>query len=317
MNTGKSTIAYSQKVDIYSLGIIFFEMCHPPLTTGMERIKVLSAVRSKEIELPKDFEVVYGQQSHIIKWLLNHDSTARPTSSELLQSDYLPPPQVEEAQIQEMVKHTLANPTSKSYRHLIDACLDQSLDKQRDIIYDIDLPKNLVKMRKNFLKQEQLRQQILHIFLKHGAINVSVPQLLPKVKAFELYQDTSVVKAMTRDGIVVFLPFDLRIPLARFITRRRINQLKRYSISPVFREKRMYNLQPLELTECAFDIISSGAKSLADAEVILVADEIIRSIESFKDSGYFFQINHVKLFAGNILMITYFFYIFSLVITQL
>ena len=306
MNTGKSTIAYSQKVDIYSLGIIFFEMCHPPLTTGMERIKVLSAVRSKEIELPKDFEVVYGQQSHIIKWLLNHDSTARPTSSELLQSDYLPPPQVEEAQIQEMVKHTLANRTSKSYRHLIDACLDQSLDLKRDIVYDVDLPKNLVKMRKNFLKQEQLRKQILNIFLKHGAINVSVPQLLPKGKSFDLYQDTSVVKAMTRSGDVVFLPFDLRIPLARFITRRRINQLKRYSISPVFREKRMYNLQPLELTECAFDIISSGAKSSVepDAEVISVADEIIRSIESFKDSGYFFQINHVKLFAGTILMIT-------------
>ena len=32
--------SYNQKVDLYSLGIIFFEMCYPPLATGMERIKV-------------------------------------------------------------------------------------------------------------------------------------------------------------------------------------------------------------------------------------------------------------------------------------
>ena len=45
INAGKVIAAYSQKVDIYSLGVIFFEMCHPPLTTGMERIKILSALR--------------------------------------------------------------------------------------------------------------------------------------------------------------------------------------------------------------------------------------------------------------------------------
>lgn len=44
--------AYNEKVDIYSLGIIFFEMCHPPLMTGMERIKVLSSLRLPEIVLP-------------------------------------------------------------------------------------------------------------------------------------------------------------------------------------------------------------------------------------------------------------------------
>ena len=32
--------SYNQKVDLYSLGIIFFEMCYKPLSTGMERIKV-------------------------------------------------------------------------------------------------------------------------------------------------------------------------------------------------------------------------------------------------------------------------------------
>lgn len=44
---------YNEKVDIYSLGIIFFEMCHPPLSTGMERVKILNAIRQPEIVLPR------------------------------------------------------------------------------------------------------------------------------------------------------------------------------------------------------------------------------------------------------------------------
>ena len=45
-----------QKVDIYSLGVMFFEMCYKPLPTAMERVKVLSAVRQPSITLPDDFD---------------------------------------------------------------------------------------------------------------------------------------------------------------------------------------------------------------------------------------------------------------------
>lgn len=43
---GKSKIKFSQKVDMYSLGVILFEMCYRPLNTGMERVKLLGSVRS-------------------------------------------------------------------------------------------------------------------------------------------------------------------------------------------------------------------------------------------------------------------------------
>ena len=46
----------------------------------------------------------------------------------LLQSDHLPPPLVEEAELREMVRHTLANDKGKAYHHLVEACLGQTMN---------------------------------------------------------------------------------------------------------------------------------------------------------------------------------------------
>lgn len=35
---------YDTKVDMYSLGIIIFEMCHEPFKTGMERLNTLEKI---------------------------------------------------------------------------------------------------------------------------------------------------------------------------------------------------------------------------------------------------------------------------------
>lgn len=59
---------YNQKVDIYSLGVIFFEMCYKPLATGMERVKILLNLRSKEIVLPPELnEGDLSTQVHLLR----------------------------------------------------------------------------------------------------------------------------------------------------------------------------------------------------------------------------------------------------------
>lgn len=55
LSKAASKSIYWKKADIYSFGVIFFEMCHPPFTTGMERDRVLNALRKKEIDFPDDF----------------------------------------------------------------------------------------------------------------------------------------------------------------------------------------------------------------------------------------------------------------------
>lgn len=46
LGNAKSRIKFSQKVDMYSLGVILFEMFYRPLETGMERVMVLSDIRA-------------------------------------------------------------------------------------------------------------------------------------------------------------------------------------------------------------------------------------------------------------------------------
>jgi eukaryotic translation initiation factor 2-alpha kinase 4 len=94
---------YNAKVDIYSLGIIFFEICYK-FSTEMERRMIIMDLRREEVLFPKDFpRDKLKNEEAIIRWCLNHNPKDRPTSMELLRSEYLPP-KMEDEYIQESVR---------------------------------------------------------------------------------------------------------------------------------------------------------------------------------------------------------------------
>ena len=84
--------SYNEKADMYSLGIIFFEMCFR-FRTGMERVHILQALRQSTITFPASWSE-YGRpsQREIITGLLIHDSATRPKATQLLSSPLLPSP---------------------------------------------------------------------------------------------------------------------------------------------------------------------------------------------------------------------------------
>ena len=55
---------------------------------------MLTELRFREVKFPSDAVMLSDEQRSLIRWLLNHEPEKRPTSAELLQSHYLPPPQV-------------------------------------------------------------------------------------------------------------------------------------------------------------------------------------------------------------------------------
>lgn len=74
--------AYDEKVDIYSLGIILFELFHP-MATGMERADTLDKL--KHGVFPNGFPELYPKVSALIIWMMNEKPPQRPSARQLLE----------------------------------------------------------------------------------------------------------------------------------------------------------------------------------------------------------------------------------------
>ncbi|TMS21667.1 eIF-2-alpha kinase GCN2 [Larimichthys crocea] len=188
---GNTKATYNQKVDLFSLGIILFEMSYRPMTTGSERISVLSQLRVRSV----------------IEWLLNHDPALRPTAQELLKSELLPPPQMEESELHEVLQHTMANINGKAYRTMVGQLFAQNTSPVMDFTYDIDLHKGSFSFNSAKL-QQYVHETITRIFKKHGAVRLQTPLLLPRNR--KLYDGSEPACFMDHSGMLVTLPYDLR-----------------------------------------------------------------------------------------------------------
>lgn len=88
----------SVKWDIYSAGIIFFEMISPPLNTGSEFIRNLKDLRTDKTSIPM-------QEKRLLKCLLDHDLNKRPTAEELLESELMEPSELDAVESKEIIRN--------------------------------------------------------------------------------------------------------------------------------------------------------------------------------------------------------------------
>ncbi|KAA0711614.1 eIF-2-alpha kinase GCN2 [Triplophysa tibetana] len=165
---GSTKANYNQKVDLFSLGIILFEMSYRPMSTASERISVLGQLRKDSINFPEDFsQYESGTQRKVISWLLNHDPALRPTAVELLKSDLLPPPLMEESELHEVLQHTMANVNGKAYRTMVNQLFSQNISPVMDFTYDSDAQKGSFHYTSAKL-QQHVYDTLTRIFRRHG-----------------------------------------------------------------------------------------------------------------------------------------------------
>ncbi|XP_060003026.1 eIF-2-alpha kinase GCN2 isoform X1 [Lagenorhynchus albirostris] len=321
---GSTKSAYNQKVDLFSLGIIFFEMCYHPMVTASERIFVLNQLRDPTSpKFPEDFDdgehtkqllplirtelfpMFWGvirnihipafpcNKKSVISWLLNHDPAERPTATELLRSELLPPPQMEESELHEVLHRTLANVGGKAYRTVMAQTFSQRISPAVDYTYDSDILKGSFSIRTAKI-QQHVGETIIRIFKRHGAVQLCTPLLLPRNR--QIYEHNEAALFMDHSGMLVMLPFDLRVPFARYVARNNILNLKRYCIERVFRPRKLDRFHPKELLECAFDIVTSTTNSsLPTAEIIYTIYEIIQEFPALQERNYSIYLNHTML----------------------
>lgn len=285
------TGSYDTKVDMYSMGIIFFEMCFP-LGTAMERDKVIRLLRERKHDLPSEFATPEKQlQGNIITSLISHRPSERPSCAELLRTGKVPV-QIEDEAVKEALK-ALSDRNSPHYTKMMAALFSQKPDTQaRDYAWDMGGTVTNIKANEVLL-QNLVKDRLAMVFRSHGAVEVQRQLLLPWS---DHYSNSSVVKLFDPSGTLVQLPYDLTLPHARSIGRGTSVLEKTFTIGQVFRDSYTGGA-PRSSGEADFDIVSYDTLDLAlkEAEVLKVVDEIIDEFPSFNTTQMCFHLNHSDL----------------------
>lgn len=288
----QSNTTYNDKVDMYSLGIIFFEMCYA-LPTAMERITVLREIRKKDHELPEDFsKPEKAMQGNVINSLICHAPGERPSSAELLRSGKIPL-QVEDETIRTALT-SLHDSGSPYYQKIMSALFSQSQDQRvKNFAWDAR------DERQSAVTSEELRVRAIArgiaeaVFRRHGAEETQRLAVLPRSS---LYSNPNVVQLLDPTGSLLQLPFDLTLPYARQLARQTPAVTRSYAFGQVFRDLG-HGGAPRSHGEVDFDIISYDDDDIAlhDAEVMKVVDELIDDIPALTEAKMCYHISHSVL----------------------
>ncbi|KAJ1718830.1 eukaryotic translation initiation factor 2-alpha kinase, partial [Coemansia biformis] len=240
-------VRYNQKVDMYSLGIIFFELCYP-VRTGMERAAVLHGLRKPEIVFPADFpEDKMQLQYQIIRRLLSHNPRQRPSSAELLESGLLPP-RMEDEHIYETIR-AIANPSQPYFAKLMDSLFARSPDKHIDATFDYR-SNDIQSEQLNAVFLDRIRELMARVFRTHAAVELSTPAVMPKADLLGIHQKPALY--VDPRGNVVQLAYDQTVPFARYVARTKMTEIKRYCFDRYFVANAAGG-QPIRCSAASFD----------------------------------------------------------------
>ncbi|XP_028757179.1 eIF-2-alpha kinase GCN2 isoform X3 [Neltuma alba] len=239
-----------EKADMYSLGVVFFELWHP-FATAMERHIVLSDLKQKG-ELPSPWVAEFPEQEALLRQLMSPSPRDRPSATELLQHVF--PPRMESELLDDILQTMQTSEDTRIYDKIVNAIFDKEMLKAKENLQGADVT------REAFRQHCAKRLEILTMRLFDD---------------FPEY-NRNAVKLLTNGGDMLDLCYELRLPFVNWIVSNQKSSFKRYEITCVYR-RAVGRSSPNRYLQGDFDIIG-GTSALTEAEVIKVTRDIVTCI---------------------------------------
>ncbi|KAH7726002.1 RWD domain containing protein [Aphelenchoides avenae] len=299
-NTSVSTKYYSAKIDVYSLGIVLFEMFYRPPETVTERYSTLQVLRTS-LAFPEDFgaDVTQKQKAtakKLISMMLKSHPQERPSVDALLQSEMIPMVQFEEDDFQIMFSQAVRNRKGKLYKWMVDELLKQ--DVPTALSYCFDQIICLDKSSDRELVIEHLRQELVALFALHAFTPFNAHLLVSmsaETDRLGIAQQTC--KMLDSSGLPVALPADLRKNFVRCCVRTGVASMKRFTFAKAYAQTDPYGgVHPVERNECCLDIIGpqTSADTLA-AEMLHIVAKIAHCVSSISSLRWTLVLGHLSV----------------------
>ncbi|KAL6528004.1 hypothetical protein OROHE_014954 [Orobanche hederae] len=318
----------NEKADMYSLGVVFFELWHP-FDTAMERHVVLSDLKLKG-ELPSGWVTEYPEQASLLRRLMSASPSDRSSAAELLKHAF--PPRMEYELLDNLLQTIHSSEDTSIYEKLVSAIFDEDMLSTKDNRENIGRLKSvqddtslILSTDVDTANRDLVVDIAKEVFRQHCAKHF---EIIP-VRILGDFQrvNRSTVKMLTQGGDMVEFCHELRFPFVTWIiTKQHLNNvirdnsnygkcrpsvyfraswtprmlmfystqksfIRRYEIAYVYR-RAIGHSPPNRYLQGDFDIVG-GATALTEAEVIKATVDIISRF--FHSESCDIHLNHGDL----------------------
>ncbi|XP_078447574.1 protein kinase family protein isoform X2 [Wolffia australiana] len=282
----------NEKVDMYSLGVVFFELWHP-FTTAMERHIVLSELKQNG-NFPSAWANEFPDQASLVRRLMSQSPSDRPTAVEILRREL--PPRMEDEWLNDVLRTIQTSEDTYVYDHILSTIFDEEriMMKARRQRMDVKVVPNDSPFRQPTVMASELRDSICEVckevFSIHGGKRVEIAPI-HLFDGLHSYNRKKTVKLLTSSGNMLELCHDLRSPFVSWVVENQKANFKRYEISWVHR-KSVGHSTPNRFLQGDFDIIG-GIPTLSTSEVLKTAMEVVSKF--FHPDTLDIRLNHAKI----------------------